>query len=307
MERVMAIAERVEEGFVPFRGGRTWYRSIAAAAPDEGRLPLLCLHGGPGANWLHLKPYEGLADERRIVFYDQLGSGNSGLEEPHEVSLWQPELFVEEVGVVREALGLDRVHILGHSWGGMLGMQYAAEQPDGLVSLIVESSPPSVPAWMPEVARLRSELPPEVEAILREHEEAGTTDSPEYEEASMVFYRRHVCRTDPWPDWLVECFEKLEANPEVYHAMNGPSEFHVIGTIRDWDITPRLGRIQVPTLVFSGRHDEVTPACTEAAHRAIPGSEYVVLEESSHMAQAEQPEETLALVRGFLARVEADL
>jgi L-proline amide hydrolase len=307
MERVMAIAERVEEGFVPFRGGRTWYRSIAAAAPDEGRLPLLCLHGGPGANWLHLKPYEGLADERRIVFYDQLGSGNSGLEEPHEVSLWQPELFVEEVGVVREALGLDRVHILGHSWGGMLGMQYAAEQPDGLVSLIVESSPPSVPAWMPEVARLRSELPPEVEAILREHEEAGTTDSPEYEEASMVFYRRHVCRTDPWPDWLVECFEKLEANAEVYHAMNGPSEFHVIGTIRDWDITARLGRIQVPTLVFSGRHDEVTPACTEAAHRAIPGSEYVVLEESSHMAQAEQPEETLALVRGFLARVEADL
>jgi L-proline amide hydrolase len=78
----------------------------------------------------------------------------------------------------------------------------------------------------------------------------------------------------------------------------------VIGTIRDWDITPRLGRIQVPTLIFSGRHDEVTPACTEASHRAIPGSEYVVLDESSHMAQAEQPEETLALVRGFLSRVE---
>ena len=300
----MSDASRVDEGYVPFRGGRTWYRSLAAASEDDARLPLLCLHGGPGANWLHLKPYEALADERRVVFYDQIGSGNSGLEEPHEVSIWQPELFVEEVGVVREALGLERVHVLGHSWGGMLGMQYATEQPEGLVSLIVESSPPSVPGWMPEVARLRSELPPEVEATLREHEEAGTTDSPEYEEASMVFYRRHVCRTDPWPDWLVECFEKLEANPEVYHAMNGPSEFHVIGTIRDWDITPRLGRIQVPTLVFSGRHDEVTPACTEAAHRAIPGSEYVVLEESSHMAQAEQPEETLALVRGFLSRVE---
>ena len=300
----MSDASRVDEGYVPFRGGRTWYRSVAAASEDDARLPLLCLHGGPGANWLHLKPYEALAEERRVVFYDQIGSGNSGLEEPHEVSIWQPELFVEEIGVVREALGLERVHVLGHSWGGMLGMQYATEQPEGLASLIVESSPPSVPDWMPEVARLRSELPPEVEATLREHEEAGTTDSPEYEEASMVFYRRHVCRTDPWPDWLVECFEKLEANPEVYHAMNGPSEFHVIGTIRDWDITPRLGRIQVPTLVFSGRHDEVTPACTEAAHRAIPGSEYVVLEESSHMAQAEQPEEALELVRRFLSRVE---
>jgi L-proline amide hydrolase len=297
-------ASRIEEGFVPFRGGRTWYRSVAAVSEDDARLPLLCLHGGPGANWLHLKPYEALADERRVVFYDQIGSGNSGLEEPHEVSIWQPELFVEEVGVVREALGLERVHVLGHSWGGMLGMQYAAEQPEGLVSLIVESSPPSVPAWMEELKRLRAELPPEVAETLNRHEEAGTIDDPEYEEAAMVFYKRHVCRTDPWPDWLVECFSALEANPEVYHAMNGPNEFHVVGTLREWDITPQLDGIQVPTLVFSGRHDEVTPAMTEAAHRAIPGSEYVVLEESSHMAQAEQPEETLALVRGFLSRAE---
>jgi len=295
---------RVDEGFVPFRGGRTWYRSLAAEVEDPRRLPLLCLHGGPGANWLHMTPYEALADQRRVVFYDQIGAGNSGLEEPHETALWEPELFVEEVGVVREALGLDRVHILGHSWGGMLGMQYAAGRPDGLVSLIVESSPPSVPAWMPELERLRSELPAGVAETLTRHEEAGTTDDPEYEAASMEFYKRHVCRVDPWPDWLVECFETLDANPEVYHSMNGPSEFHVIGTLKDWDITPQLGQIQVPTLVFSGRYDEVTPAITQAAHQAIPGSEYVVLEESSHMAQAEQPEETLALVRGFLSRVE---
>ena len=300
----MAVDERVAEGHVPFSIGRTWYRSVAAER-DEGRVPLLCLHGGPGANWLHLKPYEALADERQVVFYDQLGAGNSAVAEPHDPAMWTPELYVEEVDSVRTALGLDRVHLLGHSWGGMLGMQYAAGRPEGLVSLIVESSPPSVPAWMPEVARLRSELPPEVEATLREHEEAGTTDSPEYEEAVMVFYQRHLCRTDPWPDWLVECFQALDANPEVYHSMNGPSEFHVIGTIKYWDITDRLGQIDVPTLVFSGRYDEVTPVTTEAAHRAIPGSEYVVMEESSHMAQAEQPEETLELVRGFLSRVEA--
>ena len=299
----MAVDERVAEGHVPFSIGRTWYRSVAAER-DEGRVPLLCLHGGPGANWLHLKPYEALADERQVVFYDQLGAGNSAVAEPHDPAMWTPELYVEEVDSVRTALGLDRVHLLGHSWGGMLGMQYAAGRPEGLVSLIVESSPPSVPAWMPEVARLRSELPPEVEATLREHEEAGTTDSPEYEEAVMVFYQRHLCRTDPWPDWLVECFQALDANPEVYHSMNGPSEFHVIGTIKDWDITDRLGQIDVPTLVFSGRYDEVTPVTTEAAHRAVPGSEYVVMEESSHMAQAEEPERTLDLVRDFLARAE---
>jgi len=290
------------EGRIPFRGHETWYRSVG---PEDGdAVPLLCLHGGPGANWLHMKPYEVLADERRVVFYDQLGAGNSVVEEPHDPSMWTPELFVEEVDVVREALGLERVHVLGHSWGGMLAMQYAATQPDGLVSLMVESSPPSVPAWMPEVARLRSELPAEVEETLRRHEDAGTTDSPEYVEAEEVFYRRHVCRADPWPDWLVECFAVLDANPEVYHHMNGPSEFHVIGTIRDWDITPQLGRIQVPTLLFCGRYDEVTPATVEPAHHAIPGSEFVVLEESSHMSQAEEPEKTFELVRGFIARAE---
>jgi L-proline amide hydrolase len=300
----MAVAERVTEGHVPFSIGRTWYRSVAPER-DEGRVPLLCLHGGPGANWLHMKPYEAFADERRVVFYDQLGAGNSAVTEPHDPAMWTPELYVEEIDAVRKALALDRVHVFGHSWGGMLGMQYAAGRPEGLVSLIAESSPPSVPAWMPEVARLRSELPSEVEATLREHEEAGTTDSPEYEEAVMVFYKRHLCRIEPWPDWLVECFTLLEANPEVYHSMNGPSEFHVIGTIRDWDITPRLAQIEVPTLIFSGRYDEVTPASTVAAHHAIPGSEYVVMEESSHMSQAEQLKETLALVRDFLVRTEA--
>jgi L-proline amide hydrolase len=86
--------------------------------------------------------------------------------------------------------------------------------------------------------------------------------------------------------------------------MNGPSEFHVIGTLRDWDVTPQLGRIEVPTLLFCGRYDEVTPASVEVAHQAIRGSEFVVMQESSHMAQAEEPEETLELVSGFLARVE---
>ena len=132
----MAVETSVIEGFVPFSIGRTWYRSVEAER-DEGRVPLLCLHGGPGANWLHLKPYEALADERRVVFYDQLGAGRSAVTEPHDAAMWTPELYVEEVDAVRQALGLGRVHVLGHSWGGMLGMQYATGRPEGLVSLIV--------------------------------------------------------------------------------------------------------------------------------------------------------------------------
>ena len=300
----MATTLPVKEGFIPFAGYRTWYR-VVGEKEAPGKLPLLCVHGGPGATWHHMEPYEALAEGRRVIFYDQLGCGNSAVTEPHESSMWTPELYVDEINTIRDALRLERVHVFGHSWGGMLGMLYAIGQPAGVASLIVESSPASVPEWMKEVNRLRDELPPEVQATLLEHEEAGTTDRPEYEEAMMVFYRRHVCRTDPWPGALTRTFEALAANPEVYSTMNGPSEFHVIGTIKDFDISKDLGTIRAPTLLFSGRHDEVTPATMQQVHEGITGSEWVVFEQSSHMSQSEEPEAVLDLVRRFLARVEA--
>ena len=292
-------AATVTEGRVPFHGHETWYR-VVGDGEDSGRLPLLCLHGGPGAGWNHLESYAALAEGRRVVFYDQLGCGNSVVAEPHDPAMWTTELYVEEVDVIREALELERVVVLGQSWGGMLALAYALTQPAGLAGLIVQSSPASVPFWLTEVARLRSELPADVQAVLERHEAAGTVHDPEYEEAAMVFYRRHVCRTDPWPDWLQRAFAAMAANPEVYETMNGPTEFHVIGSLREFDIAARLGEIHVPTLLLSGRYDEVTPATVEQAHRALPDSEWVLLEESSHMAQAEQPEETFAAIRRFL-------
>jgi proline-specific peptidase len=252
-----------------------------------------------------MEPYEALAEGRRVIFYDQLGCGNSAVAEPHETSMWTPQLYVDEIQALRDALGLERVHVFGHSWGGMLGMLYAIGQPSGMASLIVESSPASVPEWLVELGRLREQLPPEVQATLVKHEEAGTTDSPEYEEAMMVFYKRHVCRAEPWPEFVDRTFEALLANPEVYYTMNGPSEFHVIGVIKDFDITGELEKIRVPTLLFSGRHDEVTPATMERVHQGIPGSELMIFEESSHMSQGEEPEAVLNLVRRFLARVES--
>lgn len=268
----MSDALPATEGTIPLNGYSTWYRVIGERE-EAGKLPLLCLHGGPGASWNHMEPYEALAEGRRVVFYDQLGCGNSAVGEPHDPAMWTTELYLDEVSAVRDALGLEVCHVLGHSWGGMLGMSYAITQPPGLASLIVESSPASVPFWMTELEKLRADLPPEVEETLRKHEEAGRTDSPEYEEAMMVFYGRHVCRVDPWPEFLMRTFETLQANPEVYNTMNGPSEFHVIGVIKDFDITDRLDRIRVPTLIFSGRHDEVTPATVEQVHKGIPGSE----------------------------------
>ena len=293
----------VKEDFVSFRGYKVWYR-IVGEGEAPGRLPLLCLHGGPGATHDYLEPLETMAATgRRVVFYDQLGSGNS--DQPNMPTMWTVPLFVEEIDVVRQALGLERVHILGQSWGGMLGMEYALRQPAGLESLIAADSPASIPQWVAEANRLRADLPPEVQETLLKHEAAGTTDDPAYEEAMLVFYRRHVCRLDPWPDCLNRTFEKLIQNPEVYNTMNGPSEFHVIGILKEWDIVNRLGEIHVPTLVIGGRYDEATPAITETIHRGIPCSERVTFENSSHMPHLEETELYMQVLTNFLDRVES--
>lgn len=292
-----------QEGFVSFRGYNVWYR-IVGEREESGKFPVLCLHGGPGAPHDYLEPLESLvATGRRSIFYDQLGCGNS--DQPHNPSMWTVSLFVEEVGFIRRALGLARVHILGQSWGGMLAMEYALTQPAGLLSLVVADSPASMPQWVSEANRLRAELPSEVQQTLQKHEAAGTTDSPEYQQAMLVFYRRHVCRLDLWPEYLNRAFEKLGQNPEVYHTMNGPSEFHVIGTLKDWDITSRLGEIRVPTLVIGGRYDEATPAITETVHRGIPESEWVIFENSSHTPHIEETERYFQVLDQFLSRVEA--
>jgi proline-specific peptidase len=291
-----------QEGFISFRGYNVWYR-IVGDHDAPGKLPLLCLHGGPGVPHDYLEPLEAMAATgRRVIFYDQLGCGNS--DHPPDPSLWTIDLFVEEVGVMRRALGLNRLHLLGQSWGGMLAMQYALTQPAGVVSLIVASSPASMRQWVAEANRLRMALPPDIQQTLLQHEQAGTADDPAYQEAMMVFYRRHVCRRDPWPDCVNRAFAKLLEHPEVYNTMNGPSEFHVIGVLKDWDIVDRLSEIRVPTLVTSGRYDEATPAIAETVHRGIQGSEWVVFEHSAHLAHAEEPERYMQILEQFLSRIE---
>ena len=304
----MPPAESVEnlEGTIPFKGFETWYRIVGSTA-QSGKLPLLTLHGGPGVCHDYLEPFESVSvTGRRVIFYDQLGCGKSGVAgRPHDPAMWTVELYVEEVRAVREALGLDRVHLLGQSWGGMLAMEYALTKPDGLVSLTIESSPASIKQWVAEANRLREQLPTEVQRTLQKHEAEGTTDSPEYAEAVAVFYERHVCRVKPLPDCVQRTFECLEANPEVYHFMNGPSEFHVIGTLKNWDVTGRLREIDVPTLVMSGRYDEATPAVARTVHEGISGSKWVLFDESSHMCHVEETERTLQVLEDFMQRVEA--
>ena len=298
----MDIGMSTQEGFIPFRGHKVWYR-IVGDREKPGKLPLLCLHGGPGASHDYLEPLEAMAATgRRTIFYDQLGAGNS--DHPHDPALWTVGLFIEELGVMRRALGLDRLHLFGQSWGGMLAMEYVLTRPGGIAGLILADAPASAPQWIAEINRLRAELPLDLQATLRKHEEAGTTDDPDYEEAMMAFYRRHLCRLDPWPDCLNRTFEKMIEAPEVYHTLWGPSEFQVTGTLRDWQIVDRLGEIQVPTLVIGGRYDEATPAVTGTVQAGIPGSQRIIFENSSHMPHLEETRLFLETLTGFLDRVE---
>jgi L-proline amide hydrolase len=298
----------VREGTVPFDLGgetaETWYRVTGELRADAQAAPLVVLHGGPGATHDYLLAMTDLAaGGRAVIHYDQLGNGRSTHYPERGADFWTVDLFVRELQNLVRALGIEARHdVLGQSWGGFLGQEYAFTHPPGLNALVLANTAASFPDFVAEANRLRRELPPEVEATLRQHEEAGTTDDPAYMEACMVFYMRHVCRTDPWPAEVTEGFAWLERDPTVYHTMNGPSEFHVIGSIRDWQSKDRLSEIDVPTLLVSGRYDEATPALQETLQAGIKGAEWIVFEESSHLPHVEERDRYMRVVGDWLAR-----
>jgi L-proline amide hydrolase len=295
------------EGQLDWEGHRTWYQVVGELEPGAERAPVVIAHGGPGATHDYVANVAELSRSgRACVLYDQLGNGRSEHLRDAPPELWTVDLFKRELSLLVLHLGIhDRYHFLGQSWGGMLGMEHALTHPAGLVGLVVCDSPASIPLWVAEADRLRLDLPEDVQQTLTRHEAAGTTSDPKYEEAVMVYYRRHLCRLEEWPDGLKRSLTAMAEDPTVYHTMNGPSEFHCIGSLRSWDITDRLHQIEVPTLLVSGRYDEATPHIVEQIHQRIPGSRWVLLEESSHTPHLEQPDEFFPAVEAFLAEVEA--
>ena len=296
----------VDEGaYFEWEGHRTWYRVVGELTP-EGPPPAILCHGGPGATHDYLEPMAALATGgRACVFYDQLGNGRSEHLRDAPAEFWTTELFDRELAALVRALGVqDGYHVVGQSWGGMLAMIHALGRPAGLRSIVVCNSPASIPLWVEEANRLRLDLPPDVQEVLTRHERDGTTDSPEYEAAVEVFYHRHLCRLPEWPDCLLRSMAAIGDDPTVYHTMNGPSEFHCIGTIREWDITDRLHEIDVPTLLVSGGYDEATPHIVRQIHERIPGARWELFENASHSTHIEEPERFIGVVAPFLAAID---
>ena len=284
---------REEEGHIDVPGGQVWYKVVGSGES----VPLLTLHGGPGGGHDYLEPLNALASERPVVFFDQLGCGKS--DTPDDVSLWRIDRFVDEVTAVREALGLDRIHLLGHSWGGWLAIEYMLGAPSGVVSLTLASTSASIPQFVYEAGKLISELPREMAETMRRLEAEGDFENPEFEAGMMEFYKRHLCRLDPWPDPIMRSLENLDGNI-VYETMNGPTEFTVIGNMKDWNRIEKLSEIVAPTLITCGRYDELTPACSRTLHQGIMNSRMHVFERSAHMAHLEEAESYLQILSEFL-------
>jgi L-proline amide hydrolase len=294
------------EGHLERDGHRTWYRIVGDLDPGAERAPVVICHGGPGGTHDYVAPMAELhLDGRACVLYDQLGNGRSDHLPDVDKSFWTTQLFKDELAALVEHLGIaGRYHVVGQSWGGMLAMDHALDHPPGLLSVVAADSPADADAFARGAVALLDTLDPEVKATILRHEEAGTTDDPEYATAVQEFYVRYVCRLDPWPDELVRTFDAMESDPTVYGTLNGPSEFTVIGPLREWNITDRLGEIDVPLLLVSGGYDEVRPDVVRDIFERVPGARWELFEECSHTPHLEEPERFLEVVRAFLAEAE---
>ncbi|MFD7321763.1 proline iminopeptidase-family hydrolase [Streptomyces sp. NPDC059875] len=293
----------VTEGTVPFRGFHTWYQAVGGLPSRGGKLPLLVVNGGPGCPHDYLQDLAPLAEDggRTVVFYDQFGCGRSAHAD--DPALWVMDTFVDELGALRQALGLDRVHLFGHSWGTQVALEYMLRKPSGIAGLVLAGPIASTPAYQAETRRLKESLPADVQDVLDRHEAAGTTDDEAYTAATMAFYQRFLCRLDAWPDHLLRSFTSIRE--DIYGTLWGSTEWNITGNLKDWDVTDRLGELDLPVLVTSGRHDVVTPDVVRPVVEGIPGAEWVLFEKSAHVPSVEEPEHYRQVLEGFLSEVEA--
>lgn len=292
----MSKDTKIREGYVKVTGGKIWYKVVGTG----DNIPLLTLHGGPGSTHHGLTSLEALADSRPVIFYDQLGCGNS--DKPDDISLWKTERFVEELAQLRTALGLESVHILGHSWGTMLATDYLLTQPQGVASVVMSSPCISIPMWLEDCNLYIKQLPHAIQSIIMVHQKEGTTNSSEYHRAAAEFDKKHVNRLNPAPQAIIK--GKEGRSKTIYETMWGPTEFFMTGNLKEYDQSQRLKEIKIPILFSCGRFDEATPKTTAYYHSLVSDSELVIYENSAHMPQWEETDLYVDTVRNFLSKSE---
>ncbi|THH29197.1 hypothetical protein EUX98_g4999 [Antrodiella citrinella] len=270
----------------------------------SGNTPLVVAHGGPGSTHLYVATHIELTKTHGIpvILYDQIGNGLSTHlpEKRGDADFWTVQLFIDELDNLVEKLGIsDSYDLLGHSWGGMMGSSFAVRQPKGLRRLVLASSVARMQDWMDAGQKLQKGLPQDVQATISKHEAAGTTDSQDYEQVMEVFYSRHICRVQPLPSGFILDNEWMAQDNTVYHTMNGPSEFHIQGSLKTFDVVSELHKINVVTLVTNGRYDGAQDSVVKKFLN-IPKVKWVHFAESSHTPHYEEPERYFKIVGDFL-------
>jgi len=290
-----AFAQVTTEGRAKVPGGTIWWKKVGSGSKP----PLLTLHGGPGAGHNYLLSLSALAADRPVIFYDQLGCGKA--DSPADEKIYTIQRSVDEVDAVRQALGLDRIVLFGHSWGSMLAIEYLCQgRGRGVEKLILGGALASVPQANAGQMRLIAQMPDGAGVRLHALEAAHKEDSEEYGKLVDLFYKLHVCRADPPPAEFLQSVDII-GKSIAYRVMNGPNEFTIVGVIKDWDRRKDLGKIRLPTLITTGEYDEVTLDCHETIRRGIKGSTLEVFKDCSHMTMCEQPAKYVASLRRFLA------
>lgn len=285
-----------EEGYLAINDYELFYRRFG-----EGDEVLLVVHGGPGAPHDYLLPLarHGSSDVS-VYFYDQFGVGRSNTPAPGDFDRYTIDHYREEIEAVRRELDPDCLHIYGQSSGGVVAQEYILEHPDHVDSLMLSSTFADTKSAYDSIRSKLEELPTENRETIHELEAKRAFDSSEYEAALGMVYGQHMCRMETFPDPVLRTFAGL--NMDIYGIMWGPSEFVLAeeARLRGWDIRDRLAEIDVPTLVLTGTHDEISPDIAHDLADRIPTADIVEFEESSHMPYWEQPDEHFEAVESFL-------
>ncbi|MBI3789899.1 MAG: proline iminopeptidase-family hydrolase [Gemmatimonadetes bacterium] len=285
-------------GYVTLPGGRMFYE-VSGTGPGT---PLIVIHGGPGGTSCNFAPLKVLGDDRPVIRYDQLGTGLS--DHPTDTTLWRLPRFVTEVSALRRALHLDKVIVLGHSWGGTVAAEYALTTRDsGLKATVLVSPLLSTPAWIADAQALERTMPEPLQAAIARHEADKTYDAPEYKAATDSFYARFLARRRPRVR-APEC-NGVKGNDTVYRYMWGPTEFTATGTLKSYDRSGEIGQLRGPVLFMTGEYDEARPVTLKTFADKVKGAQFVVVPNSGHAIWNDNPEFAIPSLRAFLREVDA--
>lgn len=285
---------------IPIDGGkfRVWTKRVGA-----GKIKMLTLHGGPGITHEGFECFEDFlpAEGVEFYYYDQLGSGFS--DQPNDPGLWTLPRFVEEVEQVRRALNLENFYLYGHSWGGLLGIEYALKYGQHLKGFILSNMTASIAAYEKHAAELRRALPANIIAILDKYEAKGDYENPEYQEAMFgSVYAKHLCRVSPFPEPVERSVKHL--NPQVYVTMQGPNEFVITGNLKNWDRWADLPKIKTPTVVIGGRYDTMSADDLKRESQLLPNARFALCENGSHLSMYDDQQTYFRHLIKFLHDVE---